>query len=140
MSHSHGNLLGEPAPTLLPGNPEAERELAEGTPAAEVAAHHPTVSAAWAALAEAAIDRPERQLADTIEAYAYARTGYHRGLDALRRNGWKGFGPVPWSHEPNRGFLRCVIVLARAAEAIGEHDEQERCTQLLRDSDPNLAP
>ena len=58
----------------------------------------------------------------------------------LRRNGWKGFGPVPWSHEPNRGFLRCVTVLAKAAEAIGEHDEQERCTQLLRDCDPSLAP
>lgn len=140
MSHSHGNLLGGPDPTLLPGNPEAERELAEGTPAAEVAAHHPTVSAAWAALAEAAIDHPERQLTDTIQAYAFARTGYHRGLDALRRNGWKGFGPVPWAHEPNRGFLRCVTVLARAAEAIGEHDEQERCIRLLRDCDPSLAP
>ena len=137
MTHSH-NLLGEPEPTLLPGNPEAERELAEGTPAAEVAAHHPTVSAAWAALAEASIDHPERQLTDTIEAYAYARTGYHRGLDALRRNGWKGHGPVPWSHGPNRGFLRCLTVLARAAEAIGETDEQERCTQFLRDCDPTL--
>ncbi|TFV51972.1 DUF3151 domain-containing protein [Blastococcus sp. TF02A-35] len=135
MTHSHGNLLGEPDPTLLPGNPEAERELADGVPAAEVAAHHPTVSAAWAALAEGA-------LADgrTIEAYAYARTGYHRGLDALRRNGWKGFGPVPWSHEPNRGFLRCVRVLASAAGAIGETGEQERCTQLLRDCDPTLVP
>jgi hypothetical protein len=123
VTHTHSNLLGEPEPTLLPGNPEAERELAEGTP-----------------LAEQAIDRPERQLTDTIEAYAYARTGYHRGLDALRRNGWKGFGPVPWSHEPNRGFLRCVTVLAKAAEAIGEHAEQERCTELLRDCDPSLAP
>jgi hypothetical protein len=140
VSHSHGNLLGEPPATLLPANQEADRELAEGIPAAEVAAHHPTSSAAWAALAEGAIDRPERQLGDVIEAYAYARTGYHRGLDALRRNGWKGFGPVPWSHEPNRGFLRCVTVLARAAEAIEETDEQERCTQLLRDCDPSLAP
>jgi hypothetical protein len=129
MTHAHGNLLGEPPATLLPGSPEAE-----------VAAHHPTHSAAWAALAEESIDRSERQLRDTIEAYAYARTGYHRGLDALRRNGWKGFGPVPWSHEANRGFLRCVTVLARAAEAIGETDEQERCTQLLRDCDPSLAP
>jgi hypothetical protein len=140
MSHSHQNLLGEPAATLLPANEEADRELADGIPAAEVAAHHPTSSAAWATLAEAAIDRPERQLGDVVEAYAYARTGYHRGLDALRRNGWKGFGPVPWSHAPNRGFLRCVIVLARAAEAIEETDEQERCTQLLRECDPSLAP
>jgi hypothetical protein len=135
MAHSHGNLLGEPPATLLPPNPEADAELAAGTPPAEVAAHHPTVSAAWAALAEDALAR-----GSTIEGYAYARTGYHRGLDALRRNGWKGFGPVPWSHEPNRGFLRCVTQLAKAAEAIGEVDEQERCTQLLRDSDPTLAP
>jgi hypothetical protein len=140
MTHSHQNLLGEPPPVLLPGNPEAEGELAEGTPPAEVAARHPTVSAAWAALAEEALSRPERALRDTVEAYAYARTGYHRGLDALRRNGWKGYGPVPWSHEPNRGFLRCVTALARAAEAIGERDEQERCTALLRDCDSSLAP
>jgi hypothetical protein len=140
MTHSHVNLLGEPPATLLPANPEADAELAEGTPAAEVASRHPTVSAAWAALAEEALDRPERQLRDTIEAYAYARTGYHRGLDALRRNGWKGHGPVPWSHEPNRGFLRSVQVLARAAEGIGETAEHERCTQLLRDCDPSLAP
>ena len=139
MGHPH-NLLGEPPATLLPATPEADAELAAGAPAAEVVAYHPTVSALWALLAEEALDRPERQLRDTVEAYAYARTGYHRGLDALRRNGWKGHGPVPWSHEPNRGFLRCVTVLARAAEAIGETDEQERCTQLLRDCDPSLAP
>ena len=139
MTHSH-NLLGEPEPTLLPATPEADAELAAGATPAEVVAHHPTVSALWAALAEEALSRRERLLPDTIEAYAYARTGYHRGLDALRRNGWKGFGPVPWSHEPNRGFLRCVTVLAAAAEAIGEHDEHERCIQLLRDCDPTLAP
>ncbi len=134
MTHSHHNLLGEPPPTLLPGDPEAEAALAAGTDPAEVAAAHPRASAAWAALAEAAIGGGR-----TVEAYAYARTGYHRGLDALRKNGWKGYGPVPWSHEPNRGFLRCVTVLARAAEAIGEVDEQERCTRLLRDCDPGLA-
>ena len=128
------NLFGGPPATLLPPNPEADAELAEGTPAAEVASRHPTVSAAWAALAEEAIDGGR-----VIEAYAYARTGYHRGLDALRRNGWKGFGPVPWSHAPNRGFLRCVTVLATAAERIGEVAEQERLTQLLRDCDPSLA-
>jgi hypothetical protein len=87
MGHPHHNLLGEPPATLLPGNPEADAELAAGDPPAEVAAHHPTVSAAWAALAEEAIDRPEQVLTDVIEAYAYARTGYHRGLDAPRRNG-----------------------------------------------------
>ena len=134
MSHSHHNLLGEPSATLLPANPGADEALAAGADPAEVAAAHPTVSAAWAALAENALEGGR-----TIEAYAYARTGYHRGLDALRRNGWKGFGPVPWSHAPNRGFLRCVTELAKAAEAIGEVDEQERCTQLLRDCDPTLA-
>ncbi|MGY5884440.1 DUF3151 domain-containing protein [Modestobacter lacusdianchii] len=134
MTSAHRNLLGEPPATLLPGIPAADDALAAGTDPAEVAAAHPTSSAAWAALAETALEAGR-----TIEAYAYARTGYHRGLDALRRNGWKGFGPVPWSHEPNRGFLRCVTVLATAAERIGEVDEQERCTQLLRDCDPSLA-
>ncbi|KGH46123.1 MULTISPECIES: DUF3151 domain-containing protein [Modestobacter] len=135
MTHAHHNLLGEPPATLLPGIPEADDALAAGADPAEVAAGHPTSSAAWAALAETALEAGR-----TIEAYAYARTGYHRGLDALRRNGWKGYGPVPWSHEPNRGFLRCVTVLATAAGRIGEVDEQERCTQLLRDCDPTLAP
>ncbi|WP_231611220.1 DUF3151 domain-containing protein, partial [Rhodococcus sp. CX] len=88
----------------------------------------------WAYLAEAALERGE-----TITAYAYARTGYHRGLDQLRRNGWKGFGPVPFEHEPNRGFLRCVAALARAAQAIGETDEHARCLDLLEDCDPRAA-
>ena len=50
-----------------------------------------------------------------LTAYAYARTGYHRGLDSLRRAGWKGSGPVPWEHGPNRGFLRALWALAVAA-------------------------
>jgi hypothetical protein len=132
------NLLGETPPTLLPGDPSAEAGLAQGRDPAEVAAEHPRASAAWAALAERALDSGGG-LAATVEGYAYARTGYHRGLDALRRNGWKGHGPVPWSHEPNRGFLRCVTLLARAAESIGETDEHERCTALLKDCDPTLA-
>ena len=60
---------------------------------------------------------------DPVAAYAYARTGYHRGLDQLRRAGWKGHGPIPWEHEPNRGFLRSLQQLAVAAAAIGEDDE-----------------
>ena len=99
-----------------------------------MAAAHPTASIAWAYLAEAALDADQ-----TITAYAYARTGYHRGLDQLRRNGWKGFGPVPYSHEANRGFLRCVAVLAKAAKAIGETDEYARCLDLLEDCDPRAA-
>src|SRR6185437_5378610 len=88
-------------------------------------------SLAWAMLAEAALDDGH-----PVEAYAYARTGYHRGLDALRRSGWKGHGPVPWEHEPNRGFLRSLNALGEAAAAIGEDDEADRCAQFLQDSSP----
>jgi Protein of unknown function (DUF3151) len=126
---THVNLLGEPAPTLLPSVPEAEELIASGAAPLEVAARYPTFSLAWALLAEAA-------LADNryVDAYAYARTGYHRGLDALRRNGWKGQGPIPWSHPGNQGFLRCLAALARAAGAIGEDDEADRCWKFLADS------
>jgi hypothetical protein len=127
--HGH-NLLG-PQPTLLPADPEPTARLDAGEDPAAVAADHPTSSAAWATLAERALDAGE-----VIAAYAYARTGYHRGLDQLRRNGWKGFGPVPWEHRPNQGFLRAVAALARAAQAIGEADEYRRCLELLADSDP----
>lgn len=116
---------------LLPADIEAEAELAAGADPAVVAASHPTASVAWAQLATDALAADK-----VITAYAYARTGYHRGLDQLRRNGWKGFGPVPYRHEPNRGFLRCVAALARAADAIGETDEFARCRDLLDDCDP----
>jgi hypothetical protein len=127
------NLLSGPPETLLPVDPAAA-ELAAGAAAVDVAARFPTSSLAWSELAEAA-------LADgrTIEAYAFARTGYHRGLDLLRRNGWKGHGPVPWEHEPNRGFLRCLAVLGKAAAIIEEKDEAERCATFLRDSSPTAA-
>lgn len=125
-----GDLLG-PEPTLLPGDPAAEAELEAAENPAIVAAAHPSASIAWAVLAENALKDDQ-----VITAYAYARTGYHRGLDQLRRNGWKGFGPVPFAHEPNQGFLRCVGVLARAAEAIGETPEYQRCLDLLDDCDP----
>ena len=129
---SHNNLLGIPE-TRLPEDPAAAR-LDEGVAAADVAAAHPTSSLAWAVLAESALDEGR-----TIEGYAYARTGYHRALDSLRRNGWRGQGPVPWSHEPNRGFLRALAALARAAGEIGEDGEHERCTQFLRDSSAEAA-
>ena len=132
---SFENLLGGPPPTRLPAqHPEADAALAAGVDPSQVAAQHPGSMAAWGALADAAYAAGR-----SVESYAYARTGYHRGLDALRRNGWKGHGPVPWSHEPNRGFLRCVTLLARAAGRIGEVTEEERLTQLLRDCDPSLA-
>lgn len=136
----HGNLMG-PQPTLLPAMSSAQAALDEATTAgdraaavAAVAAGYPTFSAAWATLAEAALDAGQ-----PVAGYAYARTGYHRGLDQLRRSGWKGHGPVPWAHEPNRGFLRALAALARAAAEIGEDDEALRCRQFLDDSDPTAA-
>jgi hypothetical protein len=117
-------------PTKLPVDP-ATALLASGVDPAQVAADHPTSSAAWAALAEQA-------LADgaTVQGYAYARTGYHRGLDSLRKAGWRGTGPVPWAHEPNQGFLRALNALAQAAAAIGETAEADRCSTFLTDCDP----
>jgi hypothetical protein len=133
------NLMPQPPATLLATDVDADSAIravpldapdaAAGLKA--VAARFPTYSAAWARLAENALTG-----GDPVTAYAFARTGYHRGLDQLRRSGWKGYGPVPWSHAPNQGFLRCVNVLALAADAIGEAEETARCVQLLRDCDP----
>ena len=126
---THENLFGGPPPTYLLDDPEADEALRAGTDPASVAARHPASCAAWAALAERAIEA-----GDPVAAYAYARTGYHRGLDQLRRSGWKGYGPIPWEHEPNRGFLRSLHMLGAAAAAIGEDDEAQRCQDLLTSS------
>jgi hypothetical protein len=125
---SYGNLLA--SPTLLPIDPATDR-LAAGDDPVEVAANNPTSSDAWATLAEAALAAGE-----PVQAYAYARTGYHRGLDSLRRSGWKGNGPIPWAHKPNQGFLRALNALGQAATAIGETDEAQRCAAFLHDADP----
>lgn len=127
---THQDLMAQPPATQLPEDP-AVADLAGGTPAADVVRRHPESPAAWATLAEAAL---EDDAVDDVTAYAYARVGYHRSLDLLRRNGWKGHGPVPWEHEPNRGFLRSLAALARAAERIGEEPEAARCRDFLRDS------
>ncbi|MFC4591645.1 DUF3151 domain-containing protein [Sphaerisporangium corydalis] len=128
---THDNLLAGPQPTQLPDNPEAREALESGAKASDVAARFPAFPAAWAALADEYF-----AAGHAVTSYAFARTGYHRGLDQLRRAGWKGHGPIPWEHEPNRGFLRCLNALSRAAQAIGEKDEAERCAQFLRDSSP----
>ena len=121
------NLLG-PEPTLLPGEPGAD-ELAAGLPPRDVVRLHPSSSAGWAAAAAEA-----RAQDSDIEWYAFSRVGYHRGLDLLRRSGWKGHGPIPWEHVPNQGFLRCLAELSAAAASIGETEEAARCAQFLRDS------
>jgi Protein of unknown function (DUF3151) len=94
----------------------------------EVIRRDPRCLQAWADLAESADDPVQR--------YAYARVGYHRGLDALRAAGWRGSGHVRWEHEPNRGFLRALHALERAAADLGETDEEQRCALFLRQLDP----
>ncbi|HZJ04807.1 MAG TPA: DUF3151 domain-containing protein, partial [Nocardioidaceae bacterium] len=119
-------------PTQLPHDPAAD-ELAAGSAPAAVVRTHPESPIAWATLAEGALADGDT---DDVTAYAFARVGYHRSLDLLRRNGWKGHGPVPWEHAPNRGFLRALAALAVAADRIGEAPEATRCSEFLRDSSP----
>lgn len=127
--------------TVLPAPPAAAAESLQAAldlPAeqrrealAAVAAAHPTYLDAWARLSESA--------RDPVEAYAYARVGYHRGLDALRGSGWRGSGYVLWTHPENRGFLRSLEALRASASAIGEDGEAERCAVFLRQLDPEWA-
>ncbi|MEI2713989.1 MAG: DUF3151 domain-containing protein [Nocardioides sp.] len=131
---SYVDLMAGPPPTLLPADP-ADQALTAGQSAADVVRQFPASPAAWAALATQARDGD----ADDVTVYAYARVGYHRSLDLLRRNGWKGHGPVPWSHEPNRGFLTALGLLALQARAIGENDEWERCSTFLRETSAEAA-
>ena len=134
-----------PPTTLLPPEPaEAVESLdaAQATGAGgsserqaalrEVARRWPASVAAWAALAETAL-----VLGQDIEAYAFARTAYHRSLDRLRSNGWRGTGLVPASHAPNLGVLRALRALMLASERLGEADEVSRLRSFLLDSDPS---
>jgi hypothetical protein len=132
------NLLPTPSAnpeTLLPADPSVDAALTANAPVASVVVAHPSSSLAWALLADEAWERGA-----TLESYAYARVGYHRGLDSLRKAGWRGAGPVPWSHEPNRGVLRSLFALRRAAIAIEEPGEPERLTDFLNGADPAALP
>ncbi|HVC24232.1 MAG TPA: DUF3151 family protein [Acidimicrobiales bacterium] len=127
-------VLPDPPPGLI-----EDLAAATATPAAErlaavarVAAAHPRLLEPWAELAELAA-----AAGDDVAAYAYARVGYHRGLDALRAAGWRGSGYVRWRHVANRGFLRSVDALRRQAAAIGERDEEERCELFCYQLDPD---
>ncbi|MGA4506281.1 DUF3151 domain-containing protein [Propionibacteriaceae bacterium G1746] len=131
---THPNLMASAGiPTRLPDDPAVDALIERGrADFYAVVREYPASSLCWAILAEGSL-MTGTEAAD-IAAYAYARTGYHRGLDALRRAGWKGSGPIPWDHEPNQGFLRCLWALTLASERIGDVDEADRCAQFLRDS------
>ncbi|HEY6706794.1 MAG TPA: DUF3151 domain-containing protein [Actinomycetota bacterium] len=127
--------IGEPGQTSIQepdGSLEALAAATDPAAVAEVAARYPTCLAAWATLGELAL-----RDAHPVEAYAYFRVGYHRGLDRIRQAGWRGTGQVPWSSEGNRGFLRSLSGLAQAASAIGEQSETDRCRQFLNDLAPD---
>jgi Protein of unknown function (DUF3151) len=140
-THSVGFTGGPPATELPAPDPVVADRLARALAAAPderrdavaaVVAGHPRVLEAWAALGDTG--------RDTIERYAAYRVGYHRGLDALRANGWRGSGYVRWAAPSNRGFLRCLLGLQRTAAAIGEGDEAERCALFLAQLDPTGIP
>lgn len=125
--------------TVLPPPPDAAREALASALATDpdtqltalsaVVADHPTLVAGWAELAARG--------REPIERYAYARVGYHRGLDALRAYGWGGRGFVRWSTPSNRPFLTCLVRLQRAAQEIGETSEVERIAGFLLELDPD---
>jgi len=129
-----------PPETVLPPEPVAaiaalDEALASDAPrdgVSAVVADYPTLLPGWAHLGLMA--------RDDIEAYAAYRVGYHRGLDRLRQNGWRGSGYVRWQHPTNRGFLLALHGLATKARTIGENDEAERCDLFLRQLDPSWPP
>src|SRR5690625_4377599 len=129
------NLLG-PEPTYLPedhSDMQARKAEDEGVGLEDLARRYPDASYVWAVLAEAALAD-----GDDVAAYAFARTGYHRGLDALRKAGWRGQGPIPASHAPNRGFLRALAMLGETSRRLGDEAEVDRVQAFLREADPSL--
>lgn len=140
MSQSVNLSAGGPPETVLDTEPDAAlgalaaaEDLAgedRRRAVSAVVADHPRCLHAWARLGELARDE--------VEAYAAFRVGYHRGLDRLRANGWRGTGYVRWAHPENQGFLRSLDGLRRAAATIGEDDEAERCAQFLVQLDPSV--
>jgi len=130
-----------PPSTRLPAiDPTIEHELLQAIRSggdrreavASVTSRHPRCVDAWVALGDLGRDE--------IERYACYRVAYHRGLDSLRQNGWRGSGYVRWTHEPNRGFLRALHKLGASASRIGEHDEAERCRLFVLQLEPNGVP
>jgi hypothetical protein len=130
--------VSEPLETTISEPPGSLEELRNATgrdEARAVAAKWPACLSAWAHLGHEALSggRP-------VEAYAFFRVGYHRGLDRIRQAGWRGSGKVPWSGEGNRGFLCSLAGLARAAGEIGESEEATRCSDFLAQLAPDGPP
>jgi Protein of unknown function (DUF3151) len=140
-------MVGSQAPapprheTVLPDEPVERRQALDAALAStdvaaglrDVVVRWPAYLDGWARLGQQAWRDGEHPAL----VYAYARTGYHRGLDALRRSGWGGVGLVRWAKPGNRGFLRSLHLLLVAAAAVGEEDEAARCRQFLLDLDPD---
>jgi len=124
--------VNEPLETRVQEPDGSLDQLASGADPADVATRYPLCLAAWAELGDRALRN-----GDSVQAYAFYRVGYHRGLDRIRQAGWRGAGRVPWAHEPNRGFLRSLRGLGAAAEAIGEDDEAQRCAEFLEQLAPD---
>jgi hypothetical protein len=132
---------GLPSTVLPAPEPAAAKALADAlaldgdarrSALGAIAARWPRFLDAWAALGD--------QGRDEIERYAYYRVGYHRGLDTLRANGWRGSGYVRWKEPTNQGFLRALAGLGAMASAIGEDDEADRIALFLAQLDPDGSP
>jgi hypothetical protein len=130
---------GLPSTVLPEPDAGAQHKLAQALQAADpvlaiaaFVAAHPRSLEGWAEVGDHA--------GDVISRYAAYRVGYHRGLDVLRANGWRGSGYVRWEGAGNRGFLRCLLGLHLMAKAIGEDDEADRCAQFLLQLDPSGVP
>ena len=131
-----------PPETVLDPEPTEALRLLTGALAAAPADRHALISeivARWPQFLEGWA-RLGQEARDIVEAYACFRVGYHRGLDRLRRSGWRGSGYVRWDHPHNRGFLLALSGLARTAAALGEHEEAHRCEQFLYQLDPQWTP
>jgi Protein of unknown function (DUF3151) len=125
--------------TILPEEEPAAREALDRAVSEGGGAELREVLRRWPALLDGWARLGQRALADgdAVAAYAFARTGYHRGLDRLRAHGWAGVGRVRWAQPTNRGFLRSLHLLLLAAARIGEVEEAERCRRFLLELDPD---
>lgn len=100
-----------------------------------LAEKYPDSIAVWTQLGAASSEK--------MQTYAFYRLAYHRGLDALRKNGWRGSGFVRWENSSNRSFLRALHGLQKLSEEIGDIEEATRCNHFLLQLEPrweNISP